>query len=136
MTPDAAVARGRILAASLMPDTGVMRRPTGHATQNANGEEEVTYVDVFTSRCKVSGASTGGGDTTYQTVTIAGVEHDLITAGVRLPFGVPPCQRGYVFEVTAVGPTSDPRLIGRKYLVHNDPAKTDATARRLDVVEL
>lgn len=132
----AAVLRGRGLAESLMQDRGVMRSPTGHAVIDDNGQEIPSYADEFTTRCKVAGASTGGTDPTYATVTVGGVQRSLITAGVAIPVGSPTCKRGWVFEVTAVGPSSDPRILGRKYLVHNDPASSFKTARKLDVVEV
>jgi hypothetical protein len=37
---------------------------------------------------------------------------------------------------TAVGAHDDPTLLGRRFLVVNAPAKSFATARRLDVVEV
>jgi hypothetical protein len=119
-----------------MLDFGVMRSPTGHTAQNGDGEEVPTYADEFTSRCKVQGSSAASADASYRTVRIGGVDREVITAGLHLPVSAPATEPGWVFEVTVVDPSSDPRLLGRKYLVHNDPVKSNATARRLDVVEV
>lgn len=124
---------GRALAESLMTDFGVMRRPTGHNAQTSDGEEVPIFEDVFSSRCKIQGV---GKDETYRTVTVGGVERELLTAGLHLPLNAPSVEHGWVFEVTKVGALSDIRLIGRRYYVHNDPVKSRATARRLDVVEV
>lgn len=118
-----------------MVDRGVMRSPTGRSAQNSDGEEEPVYADEFTTRCRVGGPNRA--DTpTVRTVEIGGVERPVIEGGLRLPVGVPAVRRGWLFEITAVGGTSDPRLVGRKYLIQDDPVKTSATARRLDVVEV
>jgi hypothetical protein len=56
------------------------------------------------------------------------ISSDLPTAGDR---GV-----GWEYEVTAIDSFDDPTLLGRRFLVVNAPAKSFATARRLDVVEV
>lgn len=132
----AALPEFRAQAESLMQDVSVVRSPAGTSTTNDDGEEIPLYADEFTTRCKVAGASTGGSDPTYTTVTVGGVERALVTAGIAIPVGSPTCRRGWVLEVTAAGPASDPRIVGRKFLVHNDPAASLKTARRLDVVEM
>jgi hypothetical protein len=43
---------------------------------------------------------------------------------------------GWEYLCTAVGAHDDPTLLGRRFLVVNAPAKSFATARRLDVVEV
>jgi hypothetical protein len=137
VTVEGAILAGRTAAESLMVDTGVMRQPTGRTEQNPfTGEETPEYADVFTSACKVQGSSVGGSDPTYRTVTIGGVEREVVTAGLHLPHDAPSVEPGWIFEVTAVGVGSDPRLVGRRYYVHNDPAGSFKTARRLDVVEV
>lgn len=121
-------------AESLMQDFGVMRRITGRTVQNEDGEEEPEFADVFTSRCKIQGTSDA--TPTTRTAVVGGVERPVIDAGVHLPLASPVVERGFVFEVTAVGPSSDPRLVGKRYWVESDPVKSFATARRLDVVEV
>jgi hypothetical protein len=130
------VARGRRAAEALLVDTGVMRRPTGRSAQNADGEEESEFEDVFTSPCKIQGPSSSSRDTGSRTVTVGGVERPVIEGGLHIPVGKPATERGWVFEVTSVGALSDIRLLGKKYMVDNDPVKSNATARRIDVVEV
>ena len=123
-------------AEALMTDAGVMRRPTGRSTQNSDGEEEPLFEDVFTSPCKIQGPSAASSDTTGRRVEIGGVERVVIEAGLHLPVSKPDTGYGWVFEVTSVGALSDLRLLGKKFFVVDDPAKSAATSRRLNVVEV
>lgn len=131
-----ALEAGRRAAESLMLDSGVMRRPTGRTAQNSDGEETPLFEDVFTSRCKVQGGPQAGTDPVGRTVTIAGVERVVNHGGLHLPVSAPDTRYGWVFEVTQVADPSDVRLLGRKFFVVADPVKSNATARRLDVVEV
>ena len=119
-----------------MTDSGVMRRPTGRSAQNTDGEEEATYEDVFTSPCKIQGSSADSSDTSSRTVNVGGVDRPVIEGGLHIPVGKPATEHGWVFEVTSVGALSDIRLLGKRYMVDNDPVKSNATARRIDVVEV
>ena len=75
-------------------------------------------------------------------VNIGGVERPVIDGGLHIPLSAPvPVAseqrgQGWEYEVTALGPADDPALLGRRYLVISVPAKSFATARRLDVVEV
>lgn len=123
-------------AEALMTDSGVMCRPTGRTAQNADGEEEQVYEDVFASPCKIQGPSTASRDTASRTVNIGGVDRPVIEGGLHIPVDKPATEHGWVFELTRVGALSDIRLLGKKYMVVNDPVKSNATARRIDVVEV
>lgn len=129
MSAETVIAAGRARAEALMHDFGVMRSPTGRAAINDDGLEVPTFRDEFSTVCKVGSGS-------YVTVEVGGVQQTLMTDGLSIPVGSPTCVRGWVFEVTQAGAASDPRIVGRRYLVHNDPASSMKTARRLDVIEV
>lgn len=97
---------------------------------------------------KVQGSSASARDVAMRFVNIGGIERPLIEGGLHLPVhayvtdGVLPIKAsdsrgiGWEFQVIAVGPDDDCALLNRRYLVWKVPAKSRATARRLDVVEL
>ncbi len=98
-----------------------------------------SWIDQGSSKGKVGGV--GKGDTAAQVVTIGGVEREIERGGLHLPLSkftnstdgllIKPLR--WKFAVTAVGALDDLGLLGRHYLVVNVPAKSHATARRLDV---
>lgn len=91
---------------------------------------------------KIQGGSQAGkdGDTRY--VTIGDTDHPVMTAGLHISIGakVPVAseQRGvaWEYEVIGLGTMDDPALLGRRYMVVSTPAKSFATARRLDVIDI
>lgn len=129
-------------AESLMTITLTPQVPTGATEIDPKGFEVPVFAAQPTHVGKVQGGSQAGGDTTTRYLSIGGVERPVLSAGLHIPIGAPvPVaseQRGQAWEyvVTAVGPADDPALLGRRYLVVGVPAKSFATARRLDVIEL
>ena len=118
-----------------MPDTGTAHRPTGHTAANSDGEEVATFTDLFTSPCKIQGPSASTADAITRTVVVGGVERPVLSAGLHLPIATPvPLVDGDEFQVTAA--VSDPQLPGARYRIVGVPAKSQATARRFDVVEV
>lgn len=90
---------------------------------------------------KVQGGTASTRDPVTRTVTIGGVVRPVLEGGLHIPISatVPMAgDRGIGWEYlcTAVGPNDDPALLNRRYLVVSVPAKSFATARRLDVVEV
>jgi hypothetical protein len=84
-------------------------------------------------------SSTADAGTRY--VTIGGVPRAVMVAGLHIPVSadLPVAGDqgiGWEYAVTAVGPDDDPTLMSRRFLVVGVPAKSFATARRLDVVEV
>ncbi len=124
-----------------MIDTFTPHAPNG-TTTDADGYEVPAYAPQTPTPGKVQADSKAGGDTATRMVSVGGVERPVVQGGLHIPIGAPmPVaseQRGvaWEYECTAVGPESDPALLGRRWLVVSVPAKTYATARRLDVVEL
>lgn len=100
-----------------------------------DGLEKETWVDQYETSGRVSGRSREG-DTNTRTVTVGGVERPVVEGGLHIPLSVPLPAIGWEFECVAVGPHSDASLVGRRWRVVDVPAKSFATARRLDVVEV
>lgn len=141
MSLDASVAAGRAMAESLMTLTLTPYKPGGRTT-DANGYEAQSYVAQTAHPGKVQGGAQAGKDTPTRYVRIGGVERPVLSAGLHIPIGAPvPVaseQRGIGTEyvVTAVNGLADVDLLNRRYLVVGVPAKSFATARRLDVVQI
>lgn len=144
---DARLARGRAMAESLMTDTGTAYRPTGRSAQDPDTGRELPVFDTLESDgvCKIQGTSAIGRDAQFRTVSIGGQELPVMQAGLHRPFSSVPMQPGDEWLITEAGPYSDPSLASRRYRVVpavnpgsnvNGPAKSFATARRYDVVEL
>lgn len=136
----AALPEMRQLAESLMTLTLTTYAPTGEPATDADGYQVPGYDDQGDTRGKVQSGSGKDSETRY--VNIGGVERPVIDGGLHIPLSAPvPAAseqrgQGWEYEVTAVGPADDPALLGRRYLVVSSPAKSHATARRLDVVEV
>lgn len=115
--------------------------PSG-TTTNGDGYEIDVFGSQGTHAAKVQAPSSQGGDTSTRSVRVGEVERPVLTAGLHIPLSadVPVAgnQRGigWEYQVTAVGPNDDPALMGRRYLVVEVPAKSFATCRRLDVIEV
>jgi hypothetical protein len=122
-----------------MVDTFTAYSPNGKTT--VSGLEVQAYANEGSTRGKVQGGSASVADTASRTVQIGGVARPVLTGGLHIPISadlpVAGTQGiGWEYECTAVGADSDPSLVGRRWLVVSVPAKTFATARRLDVVEV
>lgn len=123
----------RVEAESLMHDTFTAYQ---FARTKVDGLDEETWTSQGDTRGRLNGRSRQGGDTTTRTVTIGGVERPVVEGGLSIPVGAPLPAVGWEYECIAVGSSSDPSLLGRRFRVVDVPAKSHATARRLDVVEV
>lgn len=131
-------------AQSLMTLTLTAYSPTGLAP-GPDGYDIPGYSPEGSTFGKVQAGAQAGGDTGTRYVKIGDTERPVLAGGLHIPItatiptaGEERGQLGGAWEylVTAVGPFDDPELLGRRYLVVAVPAKSLATARRLDVVEL
>lgn len=115
--------------------------PNG-TTKDENDYDVPVYASEGSTPGRIQSGSRAGGDTPTRYVTIGGVARPVLSGGLHIPISAPvPVaseQRGagWEYEVTAIGSADDPALLGRRYLVVGAPAKSHATARRLDVVEV
>jgi hypothetical protein len=113
-------------------DTFAAYSPAG-TTTDANGYE----VPAFTAQGSTPGkiqSRARQGDTQTRTVRVGDVDRPALEGGLHISISAPVPTIGWEYVQTAVGAGSDPALLNRRYRVVEVPAKTFATARRLDVV--
>ena len=127
-------------AESLLVDTFTVYKPNG-TTTDPDDFEVPAFASQGSTKGKVQGPSSQATDTATQTATVGGVERPVVAGGLHIPVSAPnpaagPEGVGWEYVCTAVGAMSDTSLVGRRWRVVNAPAKTYATARRLDVVEV
>jgi hypothetical protein len=125
----------RAAAESLMQDTFTIYAPGEWET--VDGIEEQVPRVLGTTPGKAQGlGGLRGTDPQTRTVTIGGVERPVINGGLHIPIDALVPERGWEYQLTELGPNTDPALLGRVWSVVEVPAKSYATARRLDVVEI
>lgn len=137
---DAALPDLRREAESLMQDTFTIYAPGG-TTTDAEGFEVPGYTSQGTTKGKVAGRSRQGGDPQARTVMVGNTERPVVEAGLHVPVdsAVPAVGlygAGWEYVLTTLGPRTDPSLLNSRWLVVDAPAKSYATARRLDVVRI
>lgn len=144
----AALPELRAQAESLMTLTVTAYSPNGFTDDPNTGLPVPQFATVGTSAAKLQGTSSSSRDTPTRYVRIGEVDRPVLESGLHLPISafvasgvlaiVASEQRGvaWEFEVTAAPSPVDPSLVGRRYMVASIPAKSFATARRLDVVEV
>lgn len=127
------VAAGRRAAEALMVDTIVVYDVGDRDTQDeSTGDEVLELVIAFTSKAKFQ-----QGDVTQPNMPSVGGRREAIDeTTVQIPVSAPQVVQGQVVECTAVGDGSDPRLVGRKWVVSVPMNKTYSTATRLSLRQL
>lgn len=125
----------RAEAEAMMTLTLAAYSPNG-TTTDAGGLEVPAFTYEGSTFGKVQGPSAATADSATRTANVGGVPRQVIAAGLHLPISAPAPTAGWEYEVTAIGPDDDLALLGRRYHVVNSPAKSFATARRLDVAEV
>lgn len=128
-----------------MQDTAQARRPTDStgedSTSDDNWLETPTFDALFETRCKVTGGSRASADVAVRMVNVGGVERPVIEGGLRVPIPeagslAADLREGDQFVITAIGPATDPSVLGAVFQVDGFGGKSWATARRLDVVQV
>lgn len=133
-------------AESLMTLTFMAYGPGGTVT-DSDGATSEEPAEKGPTIGKVQGGSQAAGNPITRTISVGGVEVPVVDGGLHIPLTsyvddtglllkAGPRGTGWEFVCTAAGAADDPSLVGRRYLVVSVPAKSRATARRLDVVEL
>lgn len=128
----------QLIAEEQMADTFAVYAPNG-TTKDADGIDVPGYETKAPTKGKVSAES--GRDTESRTVDVGGTERLVLVGGLHIPISAPvptagEYGEGWEYECTAVGALSDMALLGTRWLVVDVPLKSNATARRLDVVRL
>lgn len=126
------LARGKSRAEATMLDTFTAFAP---GWQKVDRIEKATWTPQGSTPGKVAGRSSDS-DTTVRTARVGDTEREVLQGGLHIPLSAPMPKIGWEYECTAIGPASDPALLGRRWRVVAVPMKSHATARRLDVVEV
>lgn len=107
----------------------------GPGTDADGMETDAATVAKESTPGRVAGRSRDG-DTNTRLVTIGGVERPVVEGGLHIPLWAEVPSIGWEYVLVELGPNTDPALLNRRWRVVDVPAKSDATARRLDVVEV
>lgn len=124
-----------------MEDEFTAYSPSGTSTTDANGFEVPGYSNEGSTQGRIAGPSAQSTDTTARVVTIGGSERPVVAGGLHIPVSAPvpavgEYGHGWEYVLTTLGAHTDPSLLDSRWLVVDAPAKSQATARRLDVVRL
>lgn len=114
--------------------------PDGETT-DAEGFAVPGYMPEAPVMGRIAGPSAQSRDTNTRTVTIGGTERPVVEGGLHIPISADAPAAGeygagWEYELVNLGPTTDPSLLYSRWLVVDAPAKSAATARRLDVVRI
>jgi hypothetical protein len=129
MSRASVLARGRAAAEASMVDAcTIRRRATGGTTDPDTGYPTQAWTDLYAGKCRVQQATAQA-----QGEDVGEDRLLLIRLEVQLPMTVTGLKVGD--EITVTASVSDPDLPGRVFLVHDLAHKTDATSRRVQVLE-
>lgn len=124
------LARGRRAAERLMVDECVVEAVTGSTTDLETGEVVDTYGEVYAGKCRVQQAAPSASDQTVGEAALL-----LVTRVLQLPVVASAAVRAeHRVRITAC--VHDPGLVGRRFTVRAEFAKSHATSRRLGIEEV
>lgn len=125
MSAASVLARGRLLAESLMVDTCTVTAAVALTTDDLTGVVTPTLATQYSGRCKVQIAGAGGGSRT---------EAGAVSAVVlRMELHLPVTTSTTVSHgdlVTITASANDPMLVGRTFVLRDIPPKSFPTAHR------
>lgn len=134
---NSAVTEGRAWAESLMLDTCEISRRSALGTQDPDTGTQLPIEPlVFTSKCKIQQASRLGLLGQVGREEAGGREALVVRMTVHLPIGGPAVQPGDIVEITAVGPSGDAELVGKRYRIVTPTHKSHATSLRYETEEV
>jgi hypothetical protein len=129
MSVDILLASGRRAVERLMVDECVIEAVTGSTTDLDTGEVVDTVEQVYAGKCRVQQAAPSASDQ-----RVGEAELLMLTRVLQLPVlasaGV---RAGHRVRITAC--QHDPDLVGRRFTVRAEFAKSHATSRRLGIEE-
>lgn len=122
---------------SLMTLTLSAFSPPTSPTKDSDGMETSVPVAQGKTIGRLGGQTgSAATDPHVREVQVGGVTRPVIQSGILIPTSAPIPEIGWEYVVTAVGPNDDAALKNRRFHVVSVPVKSDATVRRLDVVEV
>ena len=131
MTTFDVLTAGRAQAESRMCDTCKVERQSG-TTLYDNGSESPTYTTLYTGKCRVQIRGT----TTAQSIRDVG-DQQVSVLSTEVQFPVVGSEGFEVRDrVTMLTAASDADLVGRVFRISQPASKSEATARRLQCVEV
>lgn len=109
-----------------MQDECVVEFTDGSRDEN----DDLVYVERFTSKCRIKDQGFADGDS-----RVAGRREVTGATQVHLPWDAPQVYQDDRIRITAIGPLTPPRQLGKAWLVGSDQDTSNNTATRLNVKE-
>lgn len=128
MSMESALYRGRRRIEGRMVDMCLVRRRTGQTT-SSSGVITPTFSTIYSGKCRIQADSETGAEKEVGQARIM-----ITKLTLQIPISAPALKDGD--EVSISQSLYDERLVGRKYIVRDVPAKTEATARRVGMIEV
>ena len=131
MSRSTALAAGRKIAEAGMTDACTIRRPDGTGTTDpVTGVPSQSYTTIYTGACRIQQAQAQA-----QREDV-GDDHQLfLRLELQLPVaGTEGLDVGDLATITAA--VNDADLVGRVFRIHDLAHKSEATARRVQVIEV
>jgi hypothetical protein len=130
MSAQSATLAGRAAAERLMVDTCTITRVTGGSSDPETGVRTQTTTVVYTGKCRFKMyPRSPGRRTDVAEASVVEVDEEL-----QIPMSATGVQVEDIVTVTASA--LDPALVGRAFRVASQAAKTHATMRRFDLLEV
>lgn len=130
MSRASALARGRVAAELGMVDACTIRRRSGSGTTDPDtGYPTQSYDQLYAGKCRIQQAQA------QAQREDAGEDHLML---LRLEVQLPVAETEGLEvgdEITVTAAANDADLVGRVFLIHDLAHKTEATARRVQVLE-
>lgn len=130
MSRESILARGRATAEAGMRDACTIRRRTGESTNTTTGVVTPTWTTVYSGACRVQQSEGQAREEDPGEARVLLVRREL-----QLPVDASTGVRADdVATITASLNDSD--LVGRAFVITGEAAKSEATSRRLGIVEV
>lgn len=129
--PEAVLARGRAKAEERMLDSWTIGEDLGWAYDAALGKDVQTVTPIFNTKGRLTSRGAVSRDTEVGERTAVETRREL-----HIPWNSPAAPVNALAQCTAIGPTSDPTMLGVIVRVAGPAPSSQETARRLEVVEV
>ncbi len=130
MSRESVRARGQAAAEAGMVDTCTIRRLVSK-DPGAGGVMSKTWLELYAGPCRVQIPGiigTGSGEDVGEAYRV------IERRSIQLPMSLTGLAEGDELTITAAADDAD--LVGKRYILRDIPAKTDATSRRVTALEV